>query len=730
MTTGAKDAATAANGDSAGEAIANHIALFPRHPDLHRLLGGVHQRRVSRVGAPALVRMIGLWRPVRGTDDDAAQSPVDATTERQAVAGNAMNPAAADARPQQDGRTEEENEYSESERDPVAARLQDQPATETEEPAAPEQPEEQTAANEEQHRLARIDIAIASAFVMLNSGRLRGVTDVRSWSHNPGENCLRLFGGKVYLDAERWAGGPGLDDLVVKAWEGNSDLNPHRAIKIYFKWHGVRSIFHFELHTEYLAILVVLDFSAAAVSHPAAARLNQICRGFGPADPKREAKACQDDLYFKVWNDLESLIQSALRDKPDILGRRFADIRGIVLTRPPRGEPGASSFRPVLPWPEEREELLEGGSGRCKVEDLNAIVDLLTNRKQTRNGEARKAGNKNGSDEQANAQFTLSALLDDDRPGGMQGGSAVGTQAAGAGQRAIFATAMGDQPEIPPDQEPDPLCYLLYADPVNRWQLGRMIYRINRAGLNRLAAAMHYDNLRQIGVNLNDAERRLERAMKGAVTGNVIKSLTADLKEIHKSLAEVAKDLVTDGPIEYRVERSRYYFAQWKRVVGALRIARIAGYQPYQEFVEQRLGPAFEFIDRLGTRYRRVSRNVTDLESRLQSLQTTRSTTRIERMQEIAEVALFAALLPYYVCYVAAQATDHWVNKQAWWIAGALWGVGYLDYWIAVRRGRKKREAGIAASGLMLSLMILGLLLAWLFLNAPPWDLVTHKSAY
>lgn len=110
------------------------------------------------------------------------------------------------------------------------------------------------------------------------------------------------------------------------------------------------------------------------------------------------------------------------------------------------------------------------------------------------------------------------------------------------------------------------------------------------------------------------------------------------------------------GDMGYRIERSQYYVRQFREGLPALRIKRVEGYQPYQFFVERRLGPAFSFLNALRMQYDRVMADKASLfqyylarEAEAVEIATKNRNREIAALQIIADLALWGALLPYYV---------------------------------------------------------------------------------
>src|SRR5207237_9236604 len=80
----------------------------------------------------------------------------------------------------------------------------------------------------------------------------------------------------------------------------------------------------------------------------------------------------------------------------------------------------------------------------------------------------------------------------------------------------------------------------------------------------------------------------------------------------HEKLNQITRGFLdaTGTGLSYRIERSRYYVTQFDNNVKLLRIKRLEGDQPYDQFIRRRLGSEFDLIDRLGSRYERATRNV------------------------------------------------------------------------------------------------------------------------
>lgn len=219
------------------------------------------------------------------------------------------------------------------------------------------------------------------------------------------------------------------------------------------------------------------------------------------------------------------------------------------------------------------------------------------------------------------------------------------------------------------DESHHPLKYFVYVRPMKRWQTSRLIESINHLGTVRLAAFIHFRDLRLAGYELRVIEHLIQKSEKIVSSMNMYneKLYNEYFSSIQERLLDLEEDSTLDqskgkksrynlnGGLSYRVERSRYYVKQFVTELPFLRINRLEGFQPYDQFVQRRLGAIFDYIDRLGIRYGRVKR---DRERLIALSQLRKSNERIEaisNIQKIGDVALFVILIPYYAGYTLKQ---------------------------------------------------------------------------
>lgn len=474
----------------------------------------------------------------------------------------------------------------------------------------------------------------------------------------------------------------GGDDLVPLffAWMSQRDgkirarpphaapADSYRALKICFEWQGLRTVLSMELHVEFLTLTAIIDLSRPRsgdrIGEPdLASCMATIERLFDSGvEDEKPWRACHKVVYYDVWNAFEQLIFEA----PGIDGlkksrgvshpQRFVDFRGLILAVD-SSQDGVSGPHPepCVPRPLRRafSRMPHRGTGNerpaaCGTHEFDRIWPFL----------------KSGFDEET-TEFTLSRYL---------------------GNRAFFATALAEQRGMVPEPGSGPLCYLILEDTLNTWQLGRLVYRIHRAGTARVAAAMHFASLREADGILARIEQKLQHSLKRATPlrgqdeeeeHQARRSLRLANDEIESELATLSTDRF-DGSLEYRIDRSRYYLSQFNRIAKSLRIRRVHGFQTYVEFVQQRLGPIFEYIDRIGQHHARVQGDRGILLRRLLTLEALYEERSISRAQRVADGALFGILGPYYLMSLVEHA--ELPGRLFLWQASVVYCLCYLSF--------------------------------------------------
>ena len=149
----------------------------------------------------------------------------------------------------------------------------------------------------------------------------------------------------------------------------------------------------------------------------------------------------------------------------------------------------------------------------------------------------------------------------------------------------------------------EPVIYTIFVCNRSRWQIGRLVERMHNLGVCRVAALWNLDRITDAGNQLYDLRMKLD-----SQTGDGGQQVSpADAaKEISAIQASVA-----DGGLSYRVERASYYVKQINNLLPTLRIHRIEGFQPYDQFIRRRLYGTFDFIERMGVVYADLRSEIT-----------------------------------------------------------------------------------------------------------------------
>ena len=253
-----------------------------------------------------------------------------------------------------------------------------------------------------------------------------------------------------------------------------------------------------------------------------------------------------------------------------------------------------------------------------------------------------------------------------------------------------------------------PIRYLVLSkgEP-HRRQMGRIVDRINAMGSMRLIALRDWTIIRDASTHVqlrgleldtimrrwSDESTRIREKYIDRWWLRLIRNRCRDKRDekLQALATEVERDLIylsaaLDGVgqearngFHFRINRSRFYAAEFESLLGTLRIGNIDTWVAYDQFVTRGLKPAFEFIDGVGTRLVGLR---TRLQSVLEGIETsalviqtsaTRSNTaqlrRVAarfRLQNLLIVAI-GALLTY------SPESKTWTNVLAELLAFLIW---------------------------------------------------------
>jgi hypothetical protein len=458
----------------------------------------------------------------------------------------------------------------------------------------------------------------------------------------------------------------------------NRQSNDYQVIQYVFKWHGIEATIRSELHLEFFTMTVILDMSYTDDKANASGdeKINELCKTYkelnhliNSEEQKKSAlSTIHDFLYETIWDNFHAEIlcppgytdYDGSKDHKAI-GTIFADFRILLTGSAQRKEEDKCCYSVFSKSGSTllfRSPFEQSDDKGCPPEDPFVQVEEFDNH----NNEAKKVitrlwpflTSKKGLDLH---EYEFTACLMSNR-------------------HLIYATAMGPQPYN--NSAISPLFAFHYWNTNNRWQIGRMVDRLNYAGTMRLASIKDIDKLIGYARELHTIQHTVENARDSNELGKKLEDLQKSFK--------LANNLIDHG-VNFRIHRSRYYVRQLKYTLKALRLenGRIEGYQPYDEFLFRRLGPAFEFIDRLGIRYDQAKKDIADLvqfnlakSSLVIQEEIFERNNAIKNLQTTGEDALFLVLLPYYTSNITIHAfhlEDSHYSPLVWiFQTTAIWG--------------------------------------------------------
>lgn len=309
------------------------------------------------------------------------------------------------------------------------------------------------------------------------------------------------------------------------------------------------------------------------------------------AETQSHLPAVADDLYDKVWNDIDDWFGFRMpgpkgvhdQDKDDTSSSDktlylalFADFRGLVVpSQIEQLNSPEKRLHPLSPDYQGKDDKVEMPSHKCPREWLRRYWPLA------------KATDKDF----AQSDFVACSAIR---------------------RKAVYVSALGYTTSYR-QAHTQPVKYLVIADAQGRWQIGRLVNRINRMGCYRLMALRNLELIHRTSVELR-------------VMGQLLDKIDLDISARNRETLEGAlKQLQMigrgmNGGLAYRVYRSRYYVHSLYKMLEDFDARRIEGFQPYDAFVRRRLSETYEVIDRTGTRLRRLRERFTEMLSIVQSL--------------------------------------------------------------------------------------------------------------
>ena len=278
-------------------------------------------------------------------------------------------------------------------------------------------------------------------------------------------------------------------------------------------------------------------------------------------------------VYEDVWNSLlEAVTQQAQLSVSDF-GRIFADIRSVVVDLPDESTSSKLPFRLNNPPMHIEDEV---GIDICE----QTARQLAVLYKQLVGGIRRK-------------EYVCCGMLR---------------------YRAIYISTLGarDDVKYKVDGNPNAVKFLLVnTTNSDKYQVGRLVERLNSIGVSRLAALKDLERIRNIGRRVQAMGLRMdELTLPREPDMEKLQDLLVQLNNLGREGDE--ETTIVDGA-PYRLMRSQYYSHIVESRVPDLGIRRIEGWQPYDEFLRRRLYPVFRFI-------KDVDRRIENLRGRINSI--------------------------------------------------------------------------------------------------------------
>jgi hypothetical protein len=485
-------------------------------------------------------------------------------------------------------------------------------------------------------------------------------------------------------------------------------------VSLQFVWKELEVTIRFEVRTEYFTVSTFVEFDRTreikgAYRDRGLSDAIAKITGYLGSDASGEGVATQINQYcfHDFWKMYEKELLSDKRlseiTNDDIFKNIFADFRGFVAPDHAAAFPDDGFFEGDKP-------------ARWGLDAKRKLLPLIEHRNKA---------------EHKRYECAVNYLLD---------GRALYMSTLGP-QFVTSLTSGQSDPSEPKDgqaQEIDariPVEFIVYARQrygdktvVNKWQLGRLVNQILLLGTVRLCALKDLRALHESGQQLGQLDRCTQAArdaiaktesvakkaagqnspqnqlaasddkkagITGPKAGDAETRKDADDKDVmeligeaHETLNKITGDFLKEATtgLSYRIERSRYYVKQFDENVKLLRIKRLEGDQPYDEFIRRRLGSEFDFIDRLGIRYERATANVVSLDQNYLAItqndlvkQANQIDEDIHDIQKYGELFLLAALVPYYVTHLLVLIFG---EELAPVIAGNVW-IGFVVLAIA-----------------------------------------------
>ena len=479
-----------------------------------------------------------------------------------------------------------------------------------------------------------------------------------------------------------------------------------------FNWEKMRVIIRIEIHTEYITITSIIDISIRlfdslpgdGLVRKVHDYLDKFIKGTCPTpeepSPKiEEINNVYQFIYHDIW-DLHffpQILNVDGRISEGSIGNKFAEFRGFITCeqyadKQEQENRSTPLFSRIVGMGQSSRKQVQEEEPRLSLEMfVNKLIQEPFYRPEEggrHQWQQTSVPDSNWARYRLNNVWDFLSIIPKDQPSFLTGRTEFAVSRL-LGGRILYVSALGPQPKHRSQGNEQPIYLYLHSVTQCEREIGRTVDRLMQLGTLRLAALIALPHIKKVKQKLEKLERSISIAR--AKTHLLIQSTKfpknqkeqyeSDLEQQEESILSLLDKIQTmmatlsdgtypelggylgDASLEYRLIRSRYYKSNFFSLLDGLRIQRLEGYQPYNEFIKRRLGSAFGFIEGVEQRIEQIKEDwraldqlyltttVTILTGKIdkQQEETKGIQKKIEEVQLWGEVLLIGVLTPYYM---------------------------------------------------------------------------------
>jgi len=387
---------------------------------------------------------------------------------------------------------------------------------------------------------------------------------------------------------------------------------------------GYRLRVRTDIHDEYFTLTFVADSFNANGSTTAGATMLAALKKLEHADLPREMQGGSQSsdvlstfVFDNIWEAIE--LEHELRWRGH--GELFADFRGFAICPPLISQPLSERKHKNIQIP--LQQMRELRKAR-QIDD--ALLQFIDERKNFLAAAFSFGSDPLESIGKEDANVVLCGMLD------------------GA---AIYGSALGKTS----DSGRPSVRYFLVYNGYSSTQLGRLMRRLHVLGEARTAALLDIEGLRAASRAIRTLGFDVDDFTISAIGPNEKDEVVeANFSKIVKTLTTIGKERDDPpqkgcvGGLVYRVNRSRLYSETYRSRLQDLRIVRIEGWQPYDEFVRRTLFKDFDYVNFIGDRYAALRRRIEQLNSLLLTRRLEQYSASVDRTSKLLHQAADASV--------------------------------------------------------------------------------------